>query len=88
MRVKPCSPSIAWHRFPGEVVPKVLYLGDWGHAEQVERLDELGIKRCSLLRFGPHPAQHTCTHRTRSASGLAADMPLMCAIQHQDASKV
>ena len=27
-------------------MPKVLYLGDWQHAEAVDRLDELNIRRC------------------------------------------
>jgi hypothetical protein len=34
-------------RYPGEIVPKVLYLGDWEHAQQTERLDELNIRRCA-----------------------------------------
>ena len=32
-------------RFPGEIVPRVLYLGDWADAEAHERLDELNVKR-------------------------------------------
>lgn len=35
-------------RFPGQIVPGVLYLGDWADAEQHERMDELNIKRSAL----------------------------------------
>ena len=43
-----CTASVknnATKRYPGEIVPKVLYLGDWQHAEAAERLDELNIRR-------------------------------------------
>ncbi len=35
-------------RFPGQIVPGVLYLGDWADAEQHERMDELNIKRSAF----------------------------------------
>ena len=34
-------------KFPSEIIPGVLYLGDWSHAEAVDRLRELGVKRCA-----------------------------------------
>jgi hypothetical protein len=33
-------------RYPSLILPGFLYLGDWGDAEQQERLQELKIKRC------------------------------------------
>ena len=39
-------------RYPGEIVPKVLYLGDWEHAQQTERMDELNIRRCAAAQRG------------------------------------
>lgn len=32
-------------RYPSLILPGTLYLGDWGNAEQQERLQELKIKR-------------------------------------------
>ena len=32
-------------RFPSEVVPGLLYLGDWSHAEELERLREINVTR-------------------------------------------
>lgn len=42
-----CTASVkpnAIKRFPGEIVPGLLYLGDWDNARDVERLQELNIK--------------------------------------------
>ena len=38
-------------RFPSEIIPGLLYLGDWAHAEAVDRLSELNIRRCGLPRM-------------------------------------
>lgn len=32
-------------RYPSQIVAGLLYLGDWANAEDVERLDELKVKR-------------------------------------------
>jgi hypothetical protein len=32
-------------RYPSVILPGLLYLGDWGHAEHEERLKEIGIRR-------------------------------------------
>lgn len=34
-------------RFPSEIIPGLLYLGDWAHAEALDRLAELNIRRCA-----------------------------------------
>lgn len=34
-------------RFPSEIIPGLLYLGDWAHAEALDRLNELNIRRCA-----------------------------------------
>jgi len=39
------SPLDAPCRFPSLILPGFLYLGDWGDAEQQERLQELKVKR-------------------------------------------
>ena len=42
----------AAHRYPAEVVPGELYLGDWQHAEDADALDHLNIMAVSLLAQG------------------------------------
>jgi hypothetical protein len=37
--------AVCAHRYPSLILPGFLYLGDWGDAEQQERLQELKIKR-------------------------------------------
>lgn len=41
-----CVPLYLCTRYPSLIIPGFLYLGDWGDAEQQERLQELKIKRC------------------------------------------
>ncbi|EIE24571.1 phosphatases II [Coccomyxa subellipsoidea C-169] len=55
-----CSASVknnAVKRYPGEIVPKVLYLGDWEHAQQTERMDELNIRRVITIHNNPENMQ-------------------------------
>ncbi|KAG1657423.1 hypothetical protein FOA52_011793 [Chlamydomonas sp. UWO 241] len=40
-------------RYPSAIVPGVLYLGDWAHAESVASLDEIGIR--SIVTIHNHP---------------------------------
>ncbi|GIL44377.1 hypothetical protein Vafri_1861 [Volvox africanus] len=40
-------------KYPAQIIPGVLYLGDWGHATNLERLDELNIRR--ILTIHNHP---------------------------------
>lgn len=35
-------------RYPGEIVPGLLYLGNWEHAQDFAALHDLGIKRYTL----------------------------------------
>lgn len=35
-------------RYPGEIIPGLLYLGNWEHAEDFAALQDLGIKRQAL----------------------------------------
>ncbi len=32
-------------RYPGEIIPGLLYLGDWELAKAFDRLDEINVKR-------------------------------------------
>ncbi|BDA42767.1 probable dual specificity protein phosphatase 6 at N-terminal half [Coccomyxa sp. Obi] len=55
-----CSASVknnAIKRYPAEIVPKVLYLGDWEHAQQTERLDELNVRRVITIHNNPENMQ-------------------------------
>ena len=48
-----CTPSTKANtakRFPSEIIPGLLYLGDWAHAEAADRLSELNIKRYARHR--------------------------------------
>ncbi|KAG2441094.1 hypothetical protein HXX76_003946 [Chlamydomonas incerta] len=45
--------SICIKRYPSQILPGQLYLGDWEHAADNERLAEMGIKR--ILTIHNHP---------------------------------
>lgn len=45
-----CSASVKANcskRFPSQILPGLLYLGDWEHAESADRLNEINVKRCA-----------------------------------------
>lgn len=42
-------------RYPGEVIPGLLYLGDWDSATAFERLDEIKVKRWAALVLPDNP---------------------------------
>jgi dual specificity MAP kinase phosphatase len=37
-------------------VPRLLYLGDWGHAEDVERLQDINVK--NIVTIHNHPGRY------------------------------
>ena len=44
----------AAHRYPAEIVPGQLYLGDWQHAEDSDALDHLNIMAVLTIHQRPH----------------------------------
>ncbi|GAX75987.1 hypothetical protein CEUSTIGMA_g3430.t1 [Chlamydomonas eustigma] len=40
-------------RYPSQIIPNVLYLGDWSHAEAVQDLNDLNVKR--VITIHNHP---------------------------------
>ncbi|KAK9816993.1 hypothetical protein WJX72_007967 [[Myrmecia] bisecta] len=45
--------ATALRRYPSEIIPGLLYLGDWSHAENTDRLNEINVKR--ILTIHNHP---------------------------------
>jgi hypothetical protein len=43
--VTAAAAAVGGCRYPSVILPGLLYLGDWGHAEHEERLKEIGIRR-------------------------------------------
>lgn len=46
-----CTVSVkanSFKKYPSQILPGLLYLGDWAHAEAFDRLDEINIKRYTL----------------------------------------
>ena len=62
----PCS-------YPSQLAPH-LYLGDWSHAEAVDRLDELGVKRVVTIHNNPGEGGEG----VRCASVLSGQTPYPC----------
>ncbi|MEW5317279.1 MAG: hypothetical protein WDW38_008590 [Sanguina aurantia] len=51
-----CSASVAtksFKKYPSQIIPGLLYLGDWDHAAAVDRLEELGISRVVTVHNNP-----------------------------------
>jgi dual specificity MAP kinase phosphatase len=40
-------------RYPSEILPRVLYLGEWSHAENHERLQDLGVRYVITIHNDP-----------------------------------
>lgn len=56
----------AAHRYPAEVVPGELYLGDWQHAEDADALDHLNIMAVLTIHQRPRDLR-VSRHRTQLA---------------------
>lgn len=55
-----CTQSVkanAAIRYPGEIIPGLLYLGNWEHAENFSALKDLGIKRIISIHNNPENLQ-------------------------------
>ena len=57
-------------RYPGEIIPGLLYLGNWEHAQDFSALQDLGIKRCASAAPSAAACQQlllvateTCVHK-------------------------
>lgn len=51
-------------RYPGEIIPDLLYLGNWEHAENFSALKDLGIKRQVVTIVTPPSGQCIATYNT------------------------
>ena len=54
-------------RYPSEILPRVLYLGEWSHAENHERLQDLGVRYVITIHNDPGKRVVACgaeTHET------------------------
>lgn len=52
-----CTASVkanSTKRYPSQILPQLLYLGDWGHAEDYDRLEEIKVK--GIMTVHNHPS--------------------------------